>query len=68
MHLGSCDMTIFGERVSSKEPTFDKNVHNLLTQCLQFNKKCIFAIVFGNDVTMMSSVIVGLSITIFSRT
>ena len=28
MHLGSRDITIFGERVSSKEPKFDKNVHN----------------------------------------
>ena len=31
VHLGSCDMTIFGERVSSKEPKFDKNAHTFDT-------------------------------------
>ena len=29
LHLGFSDMTIFGEQVSSKEPKFDKNAHNV---------------------------------------
>ena len=28
LHLGSRDMTIFGEWVLSEEPKFDKNAHN----------------------------------------
>ena len=60
LYLGSRDKTISGERVLSKKPNLTKKPITFDTW-LQFNKKHIFAIVFGNDVIMTSSVIVGLS-------
>ena len=59
MHLGSRDMTIFGERASKKSQNLKMPI--TFDTVAQIHGGLNLAIVFGNNVIMTSFIIVGLS-------